>query len=64
MQTTKPYKPRKRLEEGGPIVAYLQQSWADKLGDVPEGTPLTLAMFFRVMMRMHDIDVGKVNRPR
>ncbi len=59
--TTKP--PRKRIEEGGPIVAYISKDFADQLGDVPEKTPLTFAMFFRVLMRLADIRSGKVKRP-
>jgi len=55
--------PRKRIEEGGQIVAYLSENLADKLGDVPAGTPLTQAMLFRVLMRIADIKSGKVQRP-
>jgi len=56
-------KPRKRIEEGGPIVAYLSEHLANQLGDVPAGTPLTQAMLFRVLMRVADLKSGKVQRP-
>jgi hypothetical protein len=56
-------KPPRRIEEGGPIVAYLSKDLADKLGDVPAGTPLTQSMFFRCLMRVADLKSGKVQRP-
>jgi hypothetical protein len=62
--TKQPIPPRKkRIEEGGPIVAYLSKDLAGLLGDVPEKTPLTYAMFFRVLMRLADIRSGKVKMP-
>jgi hypothetical protein len=52
-----------RIAEGGPVIAYLAKSLADQLGDVPEGLPLTEGMFFRCLMRIADINSGKVERP-
>jgi hypothetical protein len=46
---------KKRIEEGGPIVVCLSKDFADKLGHVPEKTPLTYAMFFRVLMWLAEI---------
>jgi hypothetical protein len=54
---------RNRIEEGGPTVAYVSEAFADQLGDVPVGAPLTLAQFFRCLMRIADINSGKVQRP-
>ena len=52
-----------RIEEGGETVAYLAKSLADQLGDVPAETPVTQAMFFRCLMRIADINSGKIKRP-
>ena len=54
--------PRNRIEEGGPTFP-LAASLADKLGDVPPGLPVTMAMFQRCLHRLADIKAGRVQRP-
>src|SRR5258706_10257889 len=51
--------PRNRIAEGGPTFP-LAASLADKLGDVPPGLPVTMAMFQRCLHRLADIKSGKV----
>ena len=56
-------KPRTKIEEGGETFP-LAKSLADELGGVPEGTPITLAMFRRVLFRLADLRSGKVHEPK
>ncbi len=55
-------KPRSKIEEGGETFP-LAKSLADELGDVPAGTPVTMAMFQRCLYRLADIRSGRVKKP-
>jgi hypothetical protein len=55
-------KPRSKIEEGGPMFP-LSADLAEQLGDVPEGTPVTMAMFQRCLYRLADIRSGRVKKP-
>jgi hypothetical protein len=50
------------IEEGGPKFA-INTDMAERLGDVPVGTEITLAQFKRVLWRLADIREGRVQRP-
>jgi hypothetical protein len=63
MMKTLEKKPRTKMCEGGETFP-LAKSLADELGDVPEGTPITLAMFRRVLFRLADLRSGKVHKPK
>ena len=57
--------PRKKIEkipEGGETFP-LAESLARELGDVPAGTPITMAMFQRCLYRLADIRSGRVKKP-
>ena len=54
-------KPRTKIPEGGEKFP-LAESLARELGDVPAGTPITLAMFRRVLFRLADIRSGRTKR--
>ena len=49
------------IPEGGETFP-LAESLARELGDVPAGTPITLAMFRRVLFRLADIRSGKLQK--
>ena len=55
-------KPRNKIPEGGETFP-LAKAIADELGDVPEGTPVTMAMFQRCLYRLADIRSGRVQKP-
>jgi hypothetical protein len=57
-----PSKKTPRIAEGGETFP-LAKSLADELGDVPEGTPVTMAMFQRCLYRLADIRSGRVKKP-
>jgi hypothetical protein len=52
---------KKRIPEGGPMFP-LCESIATELGDVPAGTPVTMAMFQRCLWRLADLRSGRVKR--
>jgi len=54
--------PKMKISEGGEMFP-LAKSLADELGDVPAGTPVTLAMFQRCLYRLADIRSGRVKKP-
>jgi hypothetical protein len=56
-------KPRTKICEGGETFP-LAKSLADELGDVPAGTPVTLAMFRRCLFRLADLRSSKVHEPK
>jgi hypothetical protein len=53
---------KQRIREGGETFP-LAKSLANELGDVPAGTPVTMAMFQRCLYRLADIRSGRVKRP-
>jgi hypothetical protein len=57
-----PSKKIEKIPEGGETFP-LAKSIADELGDVPEGTPVTMAMFQRCLYRLADIRSGRVKKP-
>ena len=61
MKTLSKKSPSK-IPEGGETFP-LAKSIADELGDVPAGTPVTLAMFRRVLFRLADLRSGRVKKP-
>jgi hypothetical protein len=58
-----PSKKTPRIEEGGETFP-LAKSIADELGDVPAGTPVTMAMFRCCLFRLADLRSGKVHKPK
>jgi hypothetical protein len=54
---------KQQIPEGGETFP-LAKCLADELGDVPAGTPITLAMFRRVLFRLADIRSGKILEPK
>jgi len=52
---------KKKIPEGGETFP-LAKSLADELGDVPAGTPVTMAMFQRCLYRLADLRSGRVKR--
>jgi hypothetical protein len=61
MKTLNKKAPNK-IPEGGETFP-LAKSLADELGDVPAGTPVTMAMFQRCLYRLADIRSGRVKKP-
>ena len=57
-----PIKKIGKIPEGGETFP-LAESLARELGDVPEGTPVTMAMFQRVLFRLADLRSGRVQKP-
>ena len=53
---------KKTIPEGGDTFP-LSPDLAAQLGDVPPNTPITLAMFRRVLFRLADIRSGCVKKP-
>ena len=53
--------PKMKISEGGEMFP-LAKSIADELGDVPAGTPVTLAMFQRCLYRLSDLRSGKLSK--
>jgi hypothetical protein len=55
-------KKKQKMPEGGETFP-LAKSLADELGDVPAGTPVTMAMFQRCLYRLADLRSGRVKKP-